>query len=91
MTGTTILDAEVTNVSGHCVWILVDDEELALPYSEFPWFKSSTILQILNVLRPTPEHLYWPDIDVDLSVDFIRHLQVPEPNEIPNLQLSAGR
>ena len=25
------LDAEVTNVSGHCLWVLVDDEELALP------------------------------------------------------------
>ena len=73
MPGTTTLKAEVTNVSGHCVWILVDDEELVLPYSEFPWFKSATILQILNVLRPTPEHLYWPDIDVDLSVDAIRH------------------
>ena len=73
MPGTTTLKAEVANVSGHCVWILVDDEELALPYSEFPWFKSATILQILNVLRPTPEHLYWPDIDVDLSVDTIRH------------------
>ena len=73
MPGTTTLKAEVTNVSGHCVWILIDEEELALPCSEFPWFKSATILQILNVLRLTPEHLYWPDIDVDLSVDAIRH------------------
>ncbi|MBE9152567.1 DUF2442 domain-containing protein [Cyanobium sp. LEGE 06113] len=73
MPGTTTLKAEVTNVSGHCVWILVDDEELALPYSEFPWFESATIHQILNVLRPTADHLYWPDIDVDLSVDSIRH------------------
>ena len=34
---------EITNVSGHCVWILLDDEELALSYSEFPWFKAVTI------------------------------------------------
>jgi hypothetical protein len=33
MPGTTTLGAEVTNVSGHCVWMLIDDEELALPYS----------------------------------------------------------
>jgi len=34
MPGTTILEAEVTNISGHCVWMLIDDEELALPYSD---------------------------------------------------------
>jgi hypothetical protein len=73
MPGTIILDAEVTNVSGHCVWMLIDDEELALPYSEFPWFKAATIQQILNVLRPTADHLYWPELDIDLSVESIRH------------------
>lgn len=73
MLGTTILEAEVTNVSGHCVWMLIDDEELALPYTEFPWFKAATIQQILNVLRPTADHLYWPELDVDLSVESIRH------------------
>lgn len=68
MPGTTTSGAEVTNVSGHCVWMLIDDEELALPYSEFPWFKAATIQQILNVLRPHCGYL-----DVDLSVSSIRH------------------
>ena len=36
MSEATILGAEITNVSGHCVWVLIDDEELTLPYSEFP-------------------------------------------------------
>jgi len=69
MPGTTTLAAEVTNVSSHCIWLLVDDEELALPYSEFPWFKAATIQQIINVLRPSAKHLYWPDLDIDLSVE----------------------
>jgi hypothetical protein len=73
MPGTTTLGAEVTNVSGHCVWMLIDDEELALPYSEFPWFMAATIQQILNVLRPSADHLYSPDLDIDLSVESIRH------------------
>ncbi|MBD2718258.1 DUF2442 domain-containing protein [Synechococcus sp. FACHB-909] len=73
MPGTTTLEAEVTNVSSHCIWMLIDDEELALPYSEFPWFKLATIQQVINVLRPSPDHLYWPDLDVDLSVESIRH------------------
>ena len=73
MPGTATLAAEVTNVCSHCIWLLVDDEELALPYSEFPWFKAATIQQIINVLRLSAEHLYWPDLDVDLSVESIRH------------------
>ena len=73
MLGTTTLGAEVTNVSGHCVWILLDDEELALLYTEFPWFKAATIHQILNVRRPAADHLFWPDLDIDLSVESIRH------------------
>lgn len=84
MLGSTTLEAEVTNVSGHCVWIPLDDEELALPYSEFPWFKAATIQQILNVLRPTADHLFWPDLDIDLSVETIRH-----PERFPLLAKST--
>ena len=76
MPATTTFEADVTNISGNCVWILIDDEELALPYSEFPWFKAATIQQILNVLRPTSDHLYWPDLDVDLSVKSKRHIEM---------------
>lgn len=36
--------AEVTNVSQHGFWILLDDQELFLPFDEFP--RSAT--------RPTP-------------------------------------
>lgn len=64
--------AEVTNVSRHCLWILVDDEELTLLYSGFPWFNGGTIYQEINVQRPAEDHLYWPDLDIDLSVTSIR-------------------
>ena len=53
--------------------MLIDNEELALPYPELPWFKAATIQQIFNVLRPRADHLYWPDLNVDLFVESIRH------------------
>lgn len=62
MPGTTTFSVEVTNVSGNCVWLLIDDEELALPYSEFPWFKAATIQQVINLLRPTADHLFGQDL-----------------------------
>ena len=71
--GSSILAAEVTNVSRHGLWVLVEDEELFLPYDEFPWFRKATIEAVLNLERPQPHHLFWPDLDVDLTLDSIRH------------------
>lgn len=56
----------------HGLWILLDDEELVLPFEQFPWFRSANIAQIAPVERPAPGHLYWPALDVDLSVASIR-------------------
>lgn len=64
---------EVTNVSPHGFWLLLDSEELFLPFEDFPWFRNSTIAQLSRVERPTPHHLYWPDLDIDLAAESIRH------------------
>ena len=63
---------EVTNISRHGFWLLLDEEELLLPFEQFPWFKSATVEQIINVEQPSAEHLYWPALDVDLAVQSIR-------------------
>ena len=73
MPGTATLDAEVTNVSAHGFWLLLGTEELAVPYAQFPWFKQATIEQLLAVERPTENHLYWPRLDIDLSVEALRN------------------
>lgn len=73
MPGSIILEAEVTNISRHGFWIFLGDKELFLPFDEFPWFRGAPVGAILNVERPHAHHLYWPDIDVDLSVDSIEH------------------
>ena len=33
---------------------------------------AATVEQITNVERPSPDHLYWPSLDVDLAVASIR-------------------
>lgn len=71
--GADISQVEVTHVLKHGFWLLLDDEELFLPFVEFPWFKDASIGTLLNVERPRPHHLYWPDLDVDLAVESIRH------------------
>lgn len=73
MPGTSTSQVEVTNISQHGFWILVDGHELFLPFEQFPWFKSATVQGILNIERPQSHHLYWPDLDVDLTLDSIEH------------------
>ena len=67
------LAAEVTNVSAHGFWVLLADEELFVPFTEFPWFQDASIRAITHMQWLSPNHLYWPDLDVDLAVDSIRH------------------
>ena len=66
-------EVEITGVSAHGVWLLAGQEELFLSYEDFPWFKDVPVGKILNVEEPTQGHFYWPDLDVDLGVETIRH------------------
>ncbi len=67
--------AEVTNIDPFGFWLLVDNKEYFLPYQDFPWFRGATVGQILNVQLLHGDHLFWPDLDVDLCLDA---LQSPE-------------
>lgn len=71
--GTSTSEVEVTNVSKHGFWLLIRDQEVFVPFAEFPWFRDAPIGQLLNVQLPSPHHLYWPDLDVDLAVDSLFH------------------
>lgn len=73
MPGTSTLAAEVTHISPHGFWLLLGEEELLLPFAQFPWFKQATVEQITHVEHPMPDHLHWPSLDIDLSVASIRH------------------
>ena len=85
MPGTVTSVAEVTHVSKHGFWLFLNGEELLVPFEQFPWFKKATIEQLSNVQWPAPNHLYWPQLDADLSVESIR-----EPSAFPLVSKAAG-
>jgi hypothetical protein len=69
--GRNISEIEIQNISGFGIWLLVRGKEYFMSYEKFPWFKNSNINQILNVnLSPTGK-LYWPDLDIDLSIEIL--------------------
>lgn len=71
--GTPISEVEVTNISKHGFWVLIGEEELFLPFRDFPWFEAASVSAILNVELQGSHHLYWPDLDIDLTVESIKH------------------
>ena len=73
MPGTATSAVEVTNISRHGFWLLVGEREFFVPFSEFPWFASATVAQLLNVGQPHSHYLRWPDLDVDLALESIEH------------------
>lgn len=85
MLGTAISVPEVTHVSKHGFWLLLADEEVFLSFEQFPWFRKATIDQITHVEAPTDEHLYWPELDIDLAVESIRH-----PDAFPLVSSAVG-
>jgi len=71
--GRNILETEVTNISSHGLWILSNEKEFFLSYEDFPWFKDKTVNDITKVESFGQGHLYWENLDVDLSLEMIEH------------------
>ena len=72
-TGIGTSNPEVLNLSPHGFWLMVDGGEYFLAFDDFPWFRSATMEQIFAVELYRGTHLYWPALDVDLSLDQILH------------------
>jgi hypothetical protein len=70
---TRIKAVEVTNVSQHGLWLLIHEKEVFLSYDKFPWFRDAPIGKVLHVELPSAQHLYWPELDVDLEVESVLH------------------
>lgn len=71
--GQSTFPVEVTNVSRHGFWLFIAERELFVAFRDFPWFSDASIQAITHVELPSPHHLYWPELDVDLAVESIEH------------------
>ena len=71
--GPSTSPVEVTNVSRHGFWLFIGEREVFVAFRDFPWFKEASVSAITHVELPSPHHLYWPDLDVDLAVESIEH------------------
>ena len=70
---TDFVEVEITQVSKHGFWLLIEEKEFFLSFENFLWFKDASVAAIQNVEVLNEHHLYWPDLDIDLAVESIEH------------------
>lgn len=92
----TAAQTVVTKRSPDSLSVRLGDEELELPLCRFPWFEGATAEQVSDVQEPSPGHLRWPQLDVDLTVESIRRpaaflLVFHEPTPSRKLALAASK
>lgn len=71
--GKNISEIEILNISEFGIWIMILGVEYFMPYDEFSWFKNATVEEICNVELLHQHHLYWPKLDVDLSINILNN------------------
>jgi len=71
--GASTTDVEVSSISRHGFWLFLAGRELFVSFTEFPWFAEAPVKKITRVEWPSPDHLHWPELDIDLSVESIEH------------------
>ena len=72
--GTSTSKVEVLNISQNGIWLYVRGREYFLSYQDYPWFKEVRLSQIHRVQLFHGRHLRWDDLDVDLDLDSLEHL-----------------
>ena len=65
-------DVRVLELAEQGFWLALRGERLYLAFADFPWFLQASKEQIDDVQRLGEDHLYWPQLDIDLSIASVR-------------------
>jgi len=65
--------ASVLMINAQGIMLSVLGHDYFLSYNRIPWMQDAPIRSVLNVQMSSSEAIEWPDLDVDLEVDSLRH------------------
>ena len=63
----------VLMINAEGIMISVLGRDYFLSYNRIPWMKDASIRSVLNVQMSGSKAIEWPDLDVDLKIDSLRH------------------
>lgn len=70
---TNAISASVLMINNQGIMISVDGNDYFLSYNRVPWLKDATVRNILNIKMSGKNAVEWPDLDIDLEIDSLKH------------------
>jgi hypothetical protein len=70
-TDNTSVSVLMINAQG--IMVSVQGNDYFLSYNRIPWMKDATISSVLNVRMSGREAIEWPELDVDLELESLKH------------------
>lgn len=65
--------ASVLMINAQGIMISVAGNDYFLSYNRIPWMKDASIKSVLNVRMSGQNAIEWPDLDVDLEIESLKH------------------
>ena len=65
----------VLMINAQGIMLSVQGQDYFLSYNRIPWMQDAPIRSVLNVQMSGPDAIEWPDLDVDLEIESLRHHQ----------------
>ena len=63
----------VLMINAQGIMLSVQGQDYFLSYNRIPWMQDAPIRSVLNVQMSGSEAIQWPDLDVDLEIESLRH------------------
>ena len=60
-------------INAQGIMLSVLGHDYFLSYNRIPWMQDAPIRSVLNVQMSGPEAIEWPDLDVDLEIESLKH------------------
>ena len=70
-TSNTSVSVLMINAQG--IMISVEGQDFFLSYNRVPWMREAAVNDVMNVQMCGNEAVEWPDLDIDLEIDSLRH------------------
>ncbi len=65
--------ASVLMINSQGVMLSVKGNDYFVSYNRLPWLKDAPVRCVLNVQLSGSDAIEWPELDVDLEIDCLRH------------------